>query len=67
MLKQESNLQRIKEIRAILEQVSNPSEEFTESVEQLALNHGIDPHVVTCSETHFNTILRIGNIEKFVL
>jgi len=65
MLRQESQLNRIKELRAELNQFTDPSEIFIKAIKQKCENEGIDPHIVICSDEHFEVICKKGNVEEF--
>lgn len=55
----------INELRDKLHAFSDPSEDFIKAIKKECENHGIDPHIVSCSLTDFETINKKGNIHEF--
>jgi hypothetical protein len=65
MLKQESHLPKIKELRDKLNQFTDPSEDFIKSIKKECENEGIDSALVVMSEKDFNTLVERKLIDNF--
>lgn len=65
MLRQESQLNRIKELRNELNQFTDPSEIFIKAIKQKCENEGIDSALVVMSDKDFNTIVERKLINNF--